>query len=153
MRGGTNSYNYLILVLFRIQFSSVQFSRSVVSTLCVPWTATCQVSLFNTNSWSSLKLMFIELVMPSNHPILRCPLILPPSIFPSIRIFSNKSLFVSGGQSTRVSASTSVLPMNIQDGFPLGLTGWVSLLSKGLSRVFSITTVQKYQFFGDQLCL
>ena len=79
------------------------------------------------------------------------PLLLPPSIFPSIRVFSNES--VSGGQSIGVSASASVLPMNIQDWFPLGWTGWISLLSKGLSRVFSNTTVQKHQFFVAQLSL
>ena len=78
----------------------------------------------------------------------------PASIFPSIRVFSNGSaLFTSGGQSIGVSASTSVLPMNTQDGFPLGWTGWISLQSKGLSRVFSNTTVQKHQFFGAQLSL
>ena len=95
--------------------------------------------------------MSIELVMPSNHLILYHALILLPSIISSIRVFSNKSqLFASGGQSTRASASASVLPMNIQDWFALGLTGLISLLSKGLSRVFSNTTVQKHQFFGAQ---
>ena len=74
-------------------------------------------------------------------------------IFPSIRVFSNESALQSGGQSTGVSASTSVLPMNIQDWFPLGWTGWISLQSNGLSRVFAKTTVQKHQFFGVQLSL
>ena len=82
--------------------------------------------------------------MPSNHLILCHPLLLLPSIFPSIRVFSNDS----GGQSIGVSASVSVLPMNIQDWFPLEWTGWISLQSKGLSRVFSNTTVQKHQFFN-----
>ena len=82
----------------------------------------------------------IESVIPSNHLILYHPLLLPPSIFPSIKVFSNESV---GGQSIGVSAS--VLPMNIQDWFPLGWTGWISLLSKGLSRIFSNTTVQKHQ--------
>ena len=68
--------------------------------------------------------------------------------FPTSGSFQMSQLFASGGQSTGVSASTSVLPMNIQDGFPLGWTGWISLKSKGLSRVFSNTTVQKHQFFG-----
>ena len=95
----------------------------------------------------------IELVMLSNHLILCHPLLLLPSIFPSIRVFPNESFFTSGGQSIGVSASATVLPMNIQDWFPLGWTGWISLLSKGLSRVFSNTTVQKYQFFGTQLSL
>ena len=68
--------------------------------------------------------------------------------FPASRSFPMSQFFTSGGQSIRVSASASVLPMNIQDWFPLGLTGWISLQSKGLSRVFSNTTVQKHQFFG-----
>ena len=76
-----------------------------------------------------------------------------PSIFPSIRVFSSKSVLRIGGQSIGASASASVLPMNIQDWFPFGWTGWTSLLSKGFSRVFSNTTVQKHQFFGAQLSL
>ena len=71
--------------------------------------------------------------MPSNHLILCRPLLLLPSVFPSIRVFPKSQLFTSGGQSTRVSASASVLPMNIQDWCPLGWTGWMSLQSKGLS--------------------
>ena len=136
--------------------SSVQ-SLSHVWLFATPWTAAHQASLSITNSWSLFKLMSLELVMPSNHLILCHPLLLMPSIIPSIRVFSNESflmtlmLFASGGQSIGVSAS--VLPMNIQDWFPLGLTGWISLLSKGLSRVFSSTTVQKHQFFGIQLSL
>ena len=73
--------------------------------------------------------------------------------FPASGSFQMSQLFISGGQSIGVSASTSVLPMNIQDWFTLGWTGWISLQSKGLSRVFSNTTVQKHQFFGDQLSL
>ena len=73
-----------------------------------------------------------------------------PSIFPSIRVFQMSHLFTSGGQSTGVSTSASVLPMNIQDLSPLGWPGWISLQSKGLSRVFSNTAVQKHQFFGTQ---
>ena len=87
--------------------------------------------------------------MPSNHLIHCCPLLLLLSIFPSIRVFSNESFFASGGQS--IGASASVLPMNIQDWFPLELTGLIPLQSKGLSRVFSNTTVQKHQFFGTLL--
>ena len=82
--------------------------------------------------------------------VLCCPLPLLPSIFPNIRVFSNGQSFTSGGQSIGASASATVLAMNIQDWFPLGLTGLISLLSKGLSRVFSNTTVQKHQFFGAQ---
>ena len=126
-------------------FSSVQSCP----TLCDP-IATHQASLSITNSQSSLKLMSIELVMPSNHLIHCCPLLFLPSIFHSIRVFSMSHLFVSCGQSIRVSASASVLPMNIQNWFPLGWTGWISLQSKVLSRVFSNTTVQKHQFFGAQ---
>ena len=73
--------------------------------------------------------------------------------FPASRSFQMSQLFTSGGQSIGVSASASILPMNIQDWFPLGWTGWISLLSKGLSRVFSDTTVQKHKFFGAQLSL
>ena len=116
-----------------------------------PWTAACQTSLSITNSRSLPKLMSIESVRPSNHLILCHPLLLLPSTFPSIRVFSNESVFASPGQSIGVSASTSVLPMKIQDWFLLGLTGWISLLSKGLSRLFSNTTVQKHQFFSTQL--
>ena len=91
----------------------------------------------------------LELVMPSNHLIICHPLLLP-SVFPSIRVFSNESsLHVSWPKYWSFSFSI-VLPINIQDWFPLGLTGWISLQSKGLSRVFSNTTVQKHQFFGTQ---
>ena len=102
------------------------FSRSVVLDSVTPWTAACQASLSITNSQSLLKLMSIESVMPSNHLILCCSLLLLPSIFPSVRVFSMSQLFASGGQSTGVSASISVLPMRIQDGFPLGVTSWIS---------------------------
>ena len=117
------------------------------------WTTACQPSLSFTVFWSLLKLMSIELVMPSNHLILCYPLLLLPSIFPSIQVFSNEFTLSSGGQSIGASASTSVLPMNIQDWFPSGWTGWISLQSKRLSRVFSNTTVQKHQFFSAQLSL
>ena len=74
-----------------------------------------------------------------------------PQSFPSSKSFQMNQLFTSGSQSIRVSASTSVLPVNILDWFPLGWTGWISWQSTGLSRVFSNTTVQKHQFFGTQL--
>ena len=135
-----------------IQFSSLQ-SLSHVRLFATPWTTACQGSLSITNFLSSPKLMFIESVMPSNHLILCCPLLLLPSIFPSIRVFSTSQLFKSGGQSIGVSASASVLPMNTQDWSPLGLTGWISLLSKGLSSILSNTTVQKHQFFCAKLSL
>ena len=89
--------------------------------------------------------------MPSNHLIFCLPLLLLPSVFPSIRVFSMSQVFASGGHSTGASASPSVLPMSIQNWFPLGGTGLISLLSKELSRVFCSTTVWKHQFFT--LCL
>ena len=98
-----------------------------------------------------LKLTSIQSVMPSNHLILCRPLLLPRSIFASIRVFSNESAFRIKWPNIGVSASTSVLPVNTQNWSPLGWTGWISLQSKGLSRVFSNTTVQKHQFFGAQL--
>ena len=103
-----------------------------------------------TVSWSWLKLMSAELVMVSNHLILCCPLFLLPSIFPSNRVFSNESVLHISSQSIAVLASPSVLLMSIQGWFPLGLTGFVSLLSKRLPRVFSITAVWKYQPFSAQ---
>ena len=128
------------------QIQSVQFSRSVVSNSATPWIKAHQASLSITNSWSSLKLMSIKSVMPSSHLILCRPLLLLPSITPSI--FSNESTLRWSGQSIGVSAS--VLAMNTQDWSPLGWTGCISLQSKGLSRVFSNTTVQRHQFFGAQ---
>ena len=119
---------------FKLQFSSV--AQSCLT--AIPWTTACQASLSITNSWSLFKLMFIELVMPSNHFILCRPLLLLPSIFPSIRSFPVSRLFASGGQSIGASASASVLPMNIQGWLPLGLTTLISLQSKGSVRVFSV---------------
>ena len=107
-----NSYD---IVLSSV--SSVQ-SLSRVRLFVTPWTAACQASLSITNSRSLLKLMSIELVMPSNHLILCHPLLLLPSIFPSIRSFPMSQFFSSGAQRIGVSASASVLPMNIQDWFP-----------------------------------
>ena len=88
--------------------------------------------------------------MPSSHLILCSPLLLLTSIFPTIRVFSSKLALQSGGQSIGALASASAFPVNIQGCFPLGLTGLTSLQSKGLSRVFSNTTVQKHQFFSVQ---
>ena len=117
-------------LIHSVQFSSIQ-SLSPVQLFATPWTAARQASLFITNSQSPPKPMSIESVMPSNHLILCCPLLLLPSIFPSIRVLSQ--LFTWGGQSIGVSASTSVPPVNTQDWFPLRWTGWISLQSKGLS--------------------
>ena len=127
---------------------SVQFSHSVSVT---PRTEAHQASLSITNSQSLLKLMSIELVIPSNHLILCRPLLLLPSIFPSIRVFPRSQFFAPGGQGIGVSALVSVIPMNIQEWFPLGRTGLNSLQSKGLTRVLSNITVQKDQLFGTQL--
>ena len=123
---------------------SVQ-SLSHVWLFATLWTTACQASLSFTISQSLLKLMSIELVMSSNHLVLYHPLLFLPSTFPNIRIFFLMSqLFASGDQSIR--ASASVLLMNTQGWFPLGLTGLISLQSKGLSRAFSNTTAQKHQF-------
>ena len=108
-----------------------------------PWTVARQASLSLTISRSLPKFMSIESMMPSNHLILCHPLLLLILIFPSIRVFSNGS----GDQTIGASASTSVFPKSIQDWLPLRLTCLISLLSKGLSRVFSSTTVQKHQLF------
>ena len=129
-----------------VQFNSVQ-SLSHVQLFATPWTAACQASLSITNSQSLLKLMSIELMMPSNHLILCRPLLLLPQSFLASGSFLMTQLVTWGGQSIGVSASTSVLPTNTQD-WSLGRTGWISLQSKGLSRVFPNTTVQNYQFFS-----
>ena len=133
-------------------FTSVQ-SLSRVQLLATPWIAARQASLPTTNSWSLLKLMSIESVIPSNHLILCCPLLLLPSIFPSIRTFSNKSVLCNKWPKYW-SFGFSIPPSNEYSGLiSFRLTGWISLQSKGLSRVFSNTTVQKHQFFGAQLSL
>ena len=127
------------------QFSSVQ-SLSRVRLFEPLWIAARQASLSNTNSQSSLKLTSIELVMPSSIPFSSCPQSLPAS-----ESFPMSQLFTWVGQSIGVSALASFLPKNIQDWSPLEWTGWISLQSKGPSRVFSNTTVQKHQFFSAQL--
>ena len=104
-----------------------------------PWTAAHQASLSITNSWNLLKIMSIESVMPANHLILSQPLLFLPSIFLATGSFPVSQFFASGGQSIGVSASTSVLPMNIQDWFLLGWTDFISLQSSRLSNVFSNT--------------
>ena len=124
-------------------------SLSHVQLFATPWTAACQASLSFTITQSFLKLMSIESVMPSNHLILCRPFLLLPSVFP--RVFSRVSwFFASCGQSIGASVSASVLPVNIQGWLLLGLTGLISMLSKGLSTVFSSTTIWKHQFFGVQ---
>ena len=128
-------------------FSSVQ-PLSHVRLFATPWIAVCQASLSITNFQSLLKLMSIDSVMPFNHLMLCCPFSSCLQSFPASGSFPMSQFFASCGQSTGVSASASVLPMNIQDWFPLEGTGWISLQSKGPLRVFSNTTVQKHQFFG-----
>ena len=135
-----------------VQFNSVQ-SLSCVWLFATPWTIACQASLSINNSQSSPKPTSIVSVMPSNHLILCHHLLLLPSMFPSIRVFSNESALHIRWSKIGISASTSVLPMNTQDWSPLGWTVWISLQSKGLSRVFSNTTFQKHQFFHAQLSL
>ena len=133
------------------QFSSVQ-SLSRVRLFATPSTAARQASLSITNSQSLLKLMSIELVMPSSHLILCHPLPILPPILPSIRVFSNESTLRMRWPKYW-SFSLSISPSNEHPGLiSLGWTGWISLQSKGLSRVFSNTTVQK-QFFCAQLSL
>ena len=124
-----------------IEFSSVQ-SLSHFGFFVTPWTAAHWASLSITNSQSLPKPMFIGLVIPSNHLILYWPLLLLLSIFSASGSFQMSQLFASGGQSIGVSASTSVLPMNIQDWSALEWTAWISLQSNRLSEVFSNTTVQ-----------
>ena len=134
-------------------FMSLIYCLSHVRLFADSWTAACQDSLSITNTQSLLKLMSFASVMPSNHLIIckHRPLLLP-SIFPSIRLFSNESVL-------RIrwpkywSFSFNISPSNEYSGFPLGWTGWISLQSKGLSRVFSNTTVQKHQISGTQLSL
>ena len=127
----------------------VQLSCSVsVHLFATSWTTSHHDSLSITNSWVLLKLMSIESVMSSNYP-LSSPSPVVDLSQPQGFILMNQ-LFTSGGQSIGASASTSVLPMNIHDWFPPGLTGLISLQSKRLSRVFSNTTAQKHQFFSAQ---
>ena len=132
---------------------TVQFSRSVMSDSATPWTAAHQASLSITNSQSLLTLTSIESVMPSNHLILYHPLLLPPSIFPSIRVFSNESvLHIRWPQ--YCSFSFSISPSNEYSGLISFRMDWLDLLAvQGTLRVFSNTTVQKHQLFGAQLSL
>ena len=129
------------------------FSGSVVSKSVIPWTATYHVSLSITNSWSCSNssplsqwchlTIWFSVVPFSSHL----------QFSPASGSFPVSQFFISGGQIIGVSASASVFSLNVQDWFPLGWTGWISLQSKGLSRVFSYTTVQKHQFFSTQLSL
>ena len=141
----TMSYHLML-----VRISSVQ-SLSHVQLFVTPWTAAHQASQSITNSQSPpnprpLSRWCHPTISSSVVPFSSCPQSLPAS-----GSFPMSQLFASGGQSIRVSASTSVLPMNTQDWSPLGWTGWISLQSKGLSRVFSNTTVQNHQFWSERL--
>ena len=141
-----------ISCLVLLLFSSVQ-SLSWVRLFATPWTAAHRASLSIINSWSLLKLMSIELVMPSNHLILYCPLLLPPSILPSIRVFSNESILRIGWPKYW-SFNFSISPFNEYSGLiSIRIDGFDLFAVQGTSRVFSNTTVQKHQFFGAQLSL
>ena len=146
--------NYDRFWRFLQRFFWVQFSSVVQLCLTVCDPMDCSMPDFPVHHQipELLKLMSFKSVMPSNHLILCHSLVLLPSIFPSIRVFSKESFFTSGGQSIGVSASGSAFPMNIQDWSPLGLIGLISLQSKGLARVFSNTTVPKHQFFSTLYC-
>ena len=145
---------FLPSILVLLQFSSVQFSHSVVFESLQPrepqYTRTpCSSPTLGVHPnpcplWWWCHTTISSSVVPFSF----CPQSLPAS-----GSFQMSHLFASGGQSIGVSASASVLPINTQDWFPLGWTGWFSLQSKGLSRVFSNTTVQKHQFFSTQLSL
>ena len=134
-----------------LQFSSVQ-SLSHVRLSATRWTAARQASLSITNSWSPPKPMSIELVMPSNHLILCRPLLLLPSVFPSIRVFSNESVLPIRWPKYW-SVSFNISPSDEYSGLISIRMDWISLQSQGLSGVFSNTTVQKHEFFGAQLSL
>ena len=123
---------------------------SCVQLFTTPWTAAPQASLSITISWSLLKLMSIESMMPSDHLVLCFSLLPCIQSFPASRSFPMSWLFTSGGQTIGSPASASVPPLYIQDWFPLRLTSLISLQTKGLSRVFSNTTIQKHKFFSAQ---
>ena len=144
-KGRTSEISKMVFICAQLETRRFQFSSVAQSCpiLCDP--------MNRSTPGCPPKPMSIELVMPSYHFNLSRPLLLLPSIFIIIRVFSNESALASGGQTIGVSASTLVLPMNTQDWSPLEWTGWISLQSKGLSRVFSNTTVQKHQFFSVQL--
>ena len=132
--------------LLLVRFRSVQ-SLSHVQLFETPWTAVRQAFLSIINSRSLLKLTSIELVMPSNHLILCCSLLLPPSVFPSIRVFSSESvLHITWPKYW--SFSFSISPSSEYSGLISFMIDWLDLLV--VSRVFSNTTVQKHQFFGAQ---
>ena len=146
---GTLCYRITWIIIYLMSWWTVQFSQSCL-TLCNPMDCSSPGIPVHHQLPKLLKFISIESVMPSNNLILCCPFSSCLQYFPASESFPMSQFFTSGGQSIEVSTSTSVLPMNIQDWFPLGWTGWISLQSKGLSRVLSNTTVQK-QHFGEQM--
>jgi len=157
-RAGHVKFKYFIVNAIKISLvlkSHIYFVRCSVAklcpTLCNPIDCSTPAFLSFSVSWSLFKLMSIESVILFNHLILCHPFLLCLQSFPASRSFPMSWLFISSGQSTE--ASASVFPMNVQGWFPLGLTGLISLLSQGLTRVFSSTAIQKHQFFGAQLSL
>ena len=139
-----SSHSFVFIVVIQL--------LSHVRPFGTPWTELYHAFLSFTVSYSLLKLMSVESVMPSNHPVLYCPIFFLPSIFPNTRVFSSELALPIMWPKIGPSASASVLPMNIQGWFLLGLTGLIFLQLKGLSRVFS-STIYKHQFFGTQLSL
>ena len=135
----------------RAFISSVQL-LSRVWLFVTLWTVARQVSLSITNSWSLLKLMSIKSLTPSTISSSIIPFFSCSQSFLESRSFRVSQFFSSGGQSVGVSALVSVLPMNIQEWFPLGWTGLISLQSKELWRLFN-TTIQKHQLYGTQFSL
>ena len=134
--------HFLLRFIFLSQLPNIMCSSvSHVRLFATPWTIGHQASLSINNSQNLLKLMLIESVMPSNYLILCRPLLLLPSVFPSIRVFSSESVLSIRWPKYWSFIFSINLPMNIQDRFPLGWTGWIPLQSKGLSRVFSNTAV------------
>ena len=135
--------------IFLFELVYVLFNGSV-RLFATPWTAAHQASLSFTVSWSLLKLMSWSQWSHPNISSSVIPFSFCPQSSPASGSFPMSQFFASGGQRIGVSASASVLPVNLQGWFPLALTGLISLQSKGLSRIFSNTTVQKHQFFGSQ---
>ena len=146
------AWTWCTRTITKVRVSTVQFSRSVMSNSLRP----CGLPHARPPCPSPAPGVYSNSCPQSQwfHPIISFSLIPFSSClksFPASGSFQMSQFFASGGQNIRVSASASVLPLNIQDWFPLGLTAWLSLQSKGLSRVFSNTTVQKHQFFSAQL--
>ena len=151
MHGGRESVSSLCLTGSKV-LVIVQL-LSCVWLLVTPWTAACQASLSFTISQNLLKFMSTESGIPSNHLIFCHPFFFCLQSFPASGSFLISRLFISDDQTIGASVSASVLLMKIQDWFPLGMTGLISLQFKGLSRVFSNTTVQKHEFFSVQTSL